>query len=155
MNLIGEPNKEIIDCYSPAKVVKAREYHEEKEALKIKEEEAKLQRKIQRATNALKKAEEEKEKAKRRVKREAKATAKKLAEAAKKASKEQQNSIALKAKKAAPTVAKARKAPVKAKAPAKSGVKCVSAALIEGVVASEAVAVNRRGRAITLPQRYK
>jgi hypothetical protein len=39
-------------------------------------------------------------------------------------------------------MAKARKALVKAKAPAKSGVKCVSAALIEGVVASEVIAVN-------------
>jgi hypothetical protein len=88
LNLAGEPNKEIIDCYSPAQVVKAREYHEEKEALRIKEEEAKFQRKIQRAANALRKAKEEEEKAKRKVEREAKAAAKKLAEAAKKALKE-------------------------------------------------------------------
>jgi hypothetical protein len=33
LNLAGEANKEIIDCYSPAKVIKAREYHEEKEAV--------------------------------------------------------------------------------------------------------------------------
>jgi len=53
LNLVGEVNKEIIDYYSPTKVVKAREYHKEKEAFKMAKEEAKLQRKIQRATNAL------------------------------------------------------------------------------------------------------
>jgi hypothetical protein len=42
LNLAGQPNKDIIDCYSPVQVVKAREYQEEKEAMKIKEEEAKL-----------------------------------------------------------------------------------------------------------------
>jgi hypothetical protein len=49
--------------------VKAREYHEEKEALRIKEKEAKLQRKIQWAINALRKAKEKEEKAKRKVER--------------------------------------------------------------------------------------
>jgi len=155
LNLAGQPNKDIIDCYSPAQVVKSREYQEEKEALKIKEEEAKLQRKIQRAANALRKAKEQEEKAKRRVEREAKAAAKKLEQAAKKALKEQPKLVAAKAKKAAPTVAKTRKAPVKATALAKSKVNRTGAALIEGVVASGVVVVNRRGRAITRPQRYK
>lgn len=54
LNLAGEANKGIIDCYSPGKVVKAREYQEEKERLKIAEEEAKLQRRIIREANALK-----------------------------------------------------------------------------------------------------
>jgi hypothetical protein len=53
LNLAGEANKGLINCYSPGKVVKAREYQEEKERLRIIEEEAKLQRKIQRAANAL------------------------------------------------------------------------------------------------------
>jgi hypothetical protein len=82
------------------------------------------------------------------VERKAKAAAKKLAEAAKKALKEQQKLVAPKAKKAALTVAKAQKALVKAKLPAKSKVKCISAVPIEGVVASGVAAVNRRGRAI-------
>ncbi len=42
LNLCGQPNKGIVDCYSLAQVVKAREYQEEKEALKTAEEEAKL-----------------------------------------------------------------------------------------------------------------
>jgi hypothetical protein len=155
LNLAGEPNKEIIDCYSPAQVVKAREYHEEKEALRIKEEEAKLQRKIQRAANALRRAKEAEEKAKRKVEREAKAAAKKLAEAAKKALKEQQKSVAPKAKKATPTVSKGRKAPVKAKTRAKSTVKAVLVIPIEEVVASGVVVTRRNGRAINLPTRYK
>jgi hypothetical protein len=59
--------------------------------------------------------------------------------------------VAPKAKKAAPTVAKARKALVKAKARAKSKVKCKIAALVEEVVALGVVVVNRRGRVITRP----
>jgi hypothetical protein len=55
LNLCGQPNKGIVDCYSPAQVVKAREYQEEKEAFKAAEEQAKLERKINRAANALKK----------------------------------------------------------------------------------------------------
>ena len=52
MNLASEANKGLINYYSPGKVVKAREYQEEKERLRIVEE-AKLERKIQRAANAL------------------------------------------------------------------------------------------------------
>jgi len=70
LNLASEANKGLIDCYSPGKVVKAREYQEEKERLRIVEEEAKLERKIQRAANALR---NKQEKAKRVVDREAKA----------------------------------------------------------------------------------
>ena len=73
MNFAGEANKGLINCYSPGKVVKAREYQQEKEKLRIEEEEAKLQRKIQRAANALR---NKQEKAKRAVKREAEAVQK-------------------------------------------------------------------------------
>ena len=155
MNLCSEANKDIIDYYSPAQVVKAREYTEEKEALKAQEEEAKLQRKIQRATNALRKAKEEEKKAKRKVERKAKAAAKKLAEAAKKALKEQQKSVALKAKKATPTVSKGRKVLIKAKVHAKSTAKAVPVVSIEEVVASRVVVTRRTGRAINLSPRYK
>jgi hypothetical protein len=71
--LPASQNKDIIDCYSPAQVVKAREYQEEKEALKAAEEQAKYNRKIKRAANALRKKQEEVEKAKRKAEREAKA----------------------------------------------------------------------------------
>jgi hypothetical protein len=62
LNLYRKANKDIIDCYSPAQVVKAREYQAEKEALAVAEEQAKYQRKIQRAANALRKKEEQAEK---------------------------------------------------------------------------------------------
>ena len=73
LNLAGQPNKDIVDCYSPAQVVKAREYQEEKEALKAAEEQAKFDRKIKRAVNAVRKKQEDVEKAKRKAEREAKA----------------------------------------------------------------------------------
>ena len=76
LNLAGEANKGLVDYYSPGKVVKAREYQEEKERLRIAEEEAKLERKIQRAVNALRNKEE---KAKKAADREAKAIQKQLA----------------------------------------------------------------------------
>ena len=120
MNLTGEANKGLIDYYSPGKVVKAREYQEEKERLRIAEEEVKLERKIKRAANALRKIQE---KAKRAADREAKAVQKQLVGdielAAKRVSKKQPVSIAPKAKKAAPVVLTKRKAPIKARRPAK------------------------------------
>ena len=73
LNLCGQPNKGIVDCYSPAQVVKAREYQEEKEALKAAEEEAKLQRKIKRAVNALKNKLEKEKRAKETAEKKAKA----------------------------------------------------------------------------------
>jgi hypothetical protein len=155
LNLKGEPNKDIVDCYSPAQVVKAREYQEQKEALEAAEEEAKLQRKIQRAANALKKAKEREE-------REARAAAKQLVkdlqaanQAAKKAPLKKQVSVVSKAKKATPPMSKKQKAPAKAKALAQPPVEGVVVSPIEGVVASEVVVANRRGRAIRLPERFK
>ncbi|KAF4625745.1 hypothetical protein G7Y89_g12419 [Cudoniella acicularis] len=58
LNLAGEDMKGQVDCWSPAKVVKAREYQGKKEAEKQVEEEAKLQRKIQREANKLRKEDE-------------------------------------------------------------------------------------------------
>jgi hypothetical protein len=60
LNLAGQPNKGIIDCYSLAQVVKAREYQEEKEALKAAEKQAKFDRKIKQAANTRRKKQEEK-----------------------------------------------------------------------------------------------
>jgi hypothetical protein len=54
-------------------VVQAREYQEEKEALKAAEEQARYKRKIKRAANALRRKQEEVERAKRKAAREAKA----------------------------------------------------------------------------------
>jgi hypothetical protein len=58
LNLYGQANKDIVDCYSPAQVVKAKEYQQEKEAQAAVEEQAKYQRKIQRAANALRNKQE-------------------------------------------------------------------------------------------------
>jgi hypothetical protein len=38
LNLCGQANKDILDCYSPAQVVKAKEYQRENEALAAVEE---------------------------------------------------------------------------------------------------------------------
>jgi len=54
-------------------VVKAREYQEEKEALKVAEAQAKYNRKIKRAANTLRRKQEEVERQKRKAEREAKA----------------------------------------------------------------------------------
>ena len=54
-------------------MVKAREYQQEREALKAAEEQAKYDREIKRAANALRKKEEDVEKAKRKAERETKA----------------------------------------------------------------------------------
>jgi hypothetical protein len=154
LNLCGQPNKDVIDCYSPAQVVKAREYHEEKEALKAAEEGAKYQRKVQRAANALRKTKEREEKEARAAARQLVKDLKATTPTAKKAPTKKPNSVVPKAKKAAPTVSKSRKAPIKPKPRAKSMVKGVVAALVEEVVASGVAVTKRSGRAINLPQRY-
>ena len=123
MNLVGEANKGLIDCYSLGKVVKAREYQQEKERLRIEEEEAKLQRKIQRAANALK---NKQDKAKIAAEREAKAAQKQLVrdlesvnKPAKKAPKKKPVSTTAKVKKATPVVSTKRKVPIRARCPTK------------------------------------
>ena len=158
LNLTGELNKGVIDCYSPAKVVKAREYQEQKEALKAAEEEAKLQRKIQRAANALKNKIERERKAKETAEKRAQAAVEREAKAraaeAKKALKEQQNSMGTKAKKAAPTVLKQPRALLKVKAPIKVSARRSIIVLdpLEVVVVPEAR--KTATRTITRPQRY-
>jgi DDE superfamily endonuclease len=157
LNLAGQSNKDIVDCYSPAQVVKAREYQEEKEALKAAEEQAKNDRKIKRAANALRKKEEEVEKAKRKAEREAKAaqnqSAKDLATAnqpAKKALKKKPVSTIVKAKKAAPTVLSRRKVSTPSGAGARKLVKSIVVAEIEGVVAPAVAGGKTSTRTINL-----
>jgi N-acyl-L-homoserine lactone synthetase len=62
--------------------------------------------------------------------------------------------VVIKVKTATPTVLKTRKASIKAKSPTKSTAKEVVVAPIKEVVTSRVAAINRKGRAIRLPQRY-
>jgi hypothetical protein len=136
-------------------VVRAREYHEEKEALKAAEEQAKFDRKVKRAATALrtKKGKEEKE---------ARAAVRQLVKdltaatpAAKKALKKKAVLVGSKAKKTTSTVPKKRKAPIKAILPIRSPVKSVVVALAKEIVASGVVVSNRSGHIVRLPQRFK
>ena len=143
-------------------MVKAREYQEEKEALKAAEEQAKYDRKIKRAANALRKKQDDVEKAKRKAKREAKAAEQQLAKdpttankPAKKALKKKPVSTVTKAKKAAPTVLNRRKVSTQPRAGARKLVKSVVVAEIEGVVAPAVVGGKTSTRTINLPQRFR
>ena len=155
MNLCGEPNKGIVDCYSLAQVVKAREYHKEKEVLKAAEEEAKLQRKIKRAANTLKNKLEKERKAKEIAEKKAKAAQEKevrvLATASKKTLKKQSNCIAPKVKKAASTVPKQIKAPPKVKAPMKVSARRSVVVPNQGVVGIRVGARKTATCTISLP----
>jgi hypothetical protein len=159
LNLAGELNKGIIDCYSPGKVVKAREYQEEKQRLAKAEEEAKLQRKIQRAANALK---NKQDKARKVAEREAKAARTQLQKdldtankPARKAPQKKPVSTASKAKKAAPIVLIKPKVPTKARRPTKAPVQQEAVALVGGVAASGVAQAKTSSRTITLPQRFR
>jgi hypothetical protein len=157
LNLAGEANKHI-DCYSPGKVVKAREYQEEKERLRIQEE-TKLQRKIQRAANAPK---NKQDKAERAAKAEARAAQAQLRKdldiankPARKAPQKKPVSTASKAKRAAPKVSVKRKVPTKARLPAKVVIRQEVVAPIREVVASGVAQAKTSTRTITLPQRFR
>jgi hypothetical protein len=154
LNLYREPNKDIVDCYSPVQVVKAREYQEQKEVLKAAEEEAKYQRKVQQAANTLKRVKEREEKDTRAAARQLVKDLKGANPTDKKASTKQPKSVALKAKKAAPTVPKTKKVSTKAKPTVISKAKRVVIILPEEVVVSEVAVTNRKGCAIRLLQCY-
>jgi hypothetical protein len=147
LNLGGQPNKEIIDCYSPGFVVKCREYQEEKEAIEAAEEQAKLDRKIKRAANALRKKLEAAEKAKRAEERTAKAAEKQLAKdlaAANKPAQKTQKEIVSKEHKVA------NKARPRGKLPVRSAV----VVPVEGEVTSGVVVAKTATRSIKRPSRY-
>jgi hypothetical protein len=154
VNLLGDPNKDIVDCYSPAACVKMREYAEVKEAEKEAEEKRKYNNRVKRAANALKRAKEKEEKEARAAARQLMADLKKANQSSKKAPKAQPKSVGTKAKTAALTMSKSRKAPVRAKLPPKSPAKRVVEAPVEEVVASGVAVTKRSNRAIKLPARY-
>ena len=62
LNLCGEVNKDIVDCYSPSACVRMREYAEVKEVEKEVEEKRKYDNRVKRAANALRRAREQEEK---------------------------------------------------------------------------------------------
>ncbi|PMD31317.1 hypothetical protein L207DRAFT_519567 [Hyaloscypha variabilis F] len=135
LNLCGEPNKGIIDCYSPAQVVKAREAAN---ALK----------------NKLEKEKKAKEKAEKKAKAEREKLVKELAAAAKKAQQAQPNPTTPRAKKAAPTVPKPPKSAPRVKAPLKLSSR--RSVIVPAPSAVEVVVEARRTatRTITRPARF-
>jgi hypothetical protein len=162
LNLAGQSNKDIIDCYSPGQVVKAREYQEQKEAFKAAEEQAKLDRKIKRAANALRRKEEEKERAQKKLEREAKAAQKRLekeraaaSRAAKNALKEHPIPKVPKAKKDASTVQKQHKVSTKARPRGKALAKNAVVEQIEEGVALGVAVGKTASRTVNLPQRFR
>jgi type II secretory pathway component PulJ len=142
-------------------VVKCQEYHEEKEAIKAAEEQAKLDRKIKRAANALRKKLEAIEKAKRAEERTAKAAEKQLAKdlatankPAQKTRKEQPNGTITKAKKSAPIVSKEYKVANKARPHGKLLVRSAVVVPVEGEVALGVVVAKIATWSIKRPSRY-
>ena len=155
LNLCGQENKDIIDCYSPATCVRMRGYAELKEAEKEAEEKRKYDNRVKRAANALKKAQEKEEKEARAATRQLVADLKKANPSSKKASKAQPKAVAPRAKNATPIMPKARKAPIKARIAPKSPAKRVVEALIQEVAIPEVLATTRSSRTVRLPQRFK
>ena len=155
LNLCGESNKNTIDCYSPAQVVKARLFQEQKEAEKEAEEKRKYDNRVKRAANALKNAKEREEKQARAAARQLVKDLKKANPAAKKSSKAHAKSVGTTPKKNVSAVPKARKAPVKARVPPKSPAKRLAKAPIEEVVVSGVAGASASGRTIRLPQRFR
>jgi len=158
LNLASQPNKEIINCYSPGFVVNCQEYQEEKEAIKAAKEQAKLDCKIKQATNALRKKLEAVEKAKRAEERTAKAAEKQLAKdlaaankPAQKTRKEQPNGTVTKAKKSALIVLKEHKVANKARPRSKLLVQSAVVVLAEGEVTSGVVVAKTATRSIKKP----
>lgn len=161
LNLGGQPNKEIINCYFPDFVVKCQEYYKEKEAINAAKEQAKLDRKIKRAANALRKKLEVVEKAKRAEERTAKAAEKQLAKdlaaankPAQKTRKEQPNGTVTKAKKSALIVSKEHKVANKARPCSKLLVRSAVVVPVEGEVASGVVVAKTATRLIKRLSRY-
>jgi hypothetical protein len=155
LNLYNKLNKNIIDCYSPMQVVKAKLFQEQKEAEKEVKEKRKYDNRVLRAMNAFKKAKEREEK-------EAKAAARQLVKDLKKTNPVVKKSSTVHAKSIGPTlkknisaVLKARKAPVKARVPPKSLAKRLAKALIEEVVVSGVASTSASSRIIRLLQCFR
>ena len=99
LNLYDQLNKNIIDPYSPAQVVKAREYYEKKEEEAAIEEKRKYDQRVQQAANALKRAKEQEEKEARAARRQLAKDLKAANLSTKKAPKKKPNLVVTKAKK--------------------------------------------------------
>jgi hypothetical protein len=155
LNLCGEPNHNTIDCYSPAQVVKARLFQEQKEAEKEAEEKRKYDNRVKRVANALKKAREQEEKEARAAARQLGRDLKKANPAAKKSLNAHAVLVGTTPKKNVSGMPKARKAPIKARIPPKSSAKRLAKAPIEEVVVSGVAGASSSGRIIKLPQRFR
>jgi hypothetical protein len=154
LNLYGEIS-EGVEVYSPVKVVRARVYNDTKEAAEALELQAKEERKIKRAANALKNKQLKEEK-------EARQAAGQLARELQGANPtppktllKQTKPVAVKPKKAAVAMPKAKKAPAPSKSPAKLGKKVPDIAAIEEEGWEEVGTKSRRGRQIKLLTQYK
>jgi hypothetical protein len=162
LNLAGQPNKDIIDCYSPGQVVKAREYQQQKEAIKAAEEQAKFDRKIKRAANALKRKQEAQERAKKAEERRAKAAEKRRAKelvaankVAKKSLQEKAVCTGNKAKTIAPTVPKQHKVSTPVRPRRKAPIKTVVVEQLRQNVVGGSAAGKSSTRTVKLPQRFR
>ena len=151
LDLAGEETAGVV-AYSPAKVVRCREYATQKETIEIAKTKEKEERKIQRAINSLKTQQE----------KEARQAAAQLAKDLRsanlslhKARSKKTKAVAIKAKKAAPTVPKATEPSPKRSPHKRSVQKRVLLANSAGEAKEEVVTQNRRGRQIKLPTRFK
>jgi hypothetical protein len=142
--------------------VKAKEYQQEKEAIKATKEQAKFDRKIKRVANALKRKQEAQERAKKAEDRRVKAAKKQLAkelgaanEVAKKSSKEKAVCIGTKAKKIAPTVSKQHKVSTPARPRRKAAIKTMVVEQLQEHAEGGVVAGKSSTRTIRLPQRFR
>jgi hypothetical protein len=162
LNLASQPNKDIIDCYSPGQVVKAKEYQQQKEAIKAVEEQAKFDRKIKRAANALKRKQEAQERAKKAEERRAKAAEKRRAKelvaankVAKKSLQEKAVCTGNKAKTIAPTVPKQHKVSTPVRPRRKAPIKTVVVEQLRQNVVGGSAAGKSSTRTVKLPQRFR
>jgi hypothetical protein len=142
--------------------VKAREYQQEKEAIKAIEEQAKFDYKIKRVANALKRKQEAQEWAKKVEERRAKAAEKQLVkelgaanEVAKKSSKEKAVCTGTKAKKIAPTVSKQYKVSTLARPRRKALIKTVVVEQLQEHAEGGVVTGKSSTRTIRLPHRFR
>lgn len=153
LNLCSEESQGA-EVYSPEKVAKARVYQEEKEAQELVELEVKEARKIQRAANALRKKQEQEEKEDRQAVAQLVKDLKATTLAVPKVLSKDTKPVAVKAKRTAPIMLKAKEAPAPSINQPKSANKIPDPILDIEEGEEEVVTQNRRGRQIKRPSRY-
>jgi hypothetical protein len=146
-------------CYSPAKVARARAYHEENEAKEAADAAEKEARKVECAAKALKNKQEKEAKA---IAREVAVAARQLAKdlatlnlTTEKAPQKQSELVPTKARTAATKFLKAKKTPAPSKPRAKSTNKVENNVPIVEEVEEVVIRASQRGRAIALPTHFK